>query len=243
MGKVLTGGRRQQLLTLSERLGVKFHDIGLLDQALTHTSYANESKRNTAHNERLEFLGDAVLELASSTYLYEHFPEMPEGELTKTRASIVCSMTLASLASNLHLGDYLLLGRGEEMGGGRTRQTNLEDVFEAVIGAVYLDQGWEAAQDYVVRQLSGEFEKVEHGAILKDYKTILQEIVFRKEGQSIDYELVSESGPDHAKEFTFRVRVTGRVMGEGTGHSKKEAEQHAARVALEKIAPQTKRKR
>ena len=243
MGKVLNGGRRQQLLTLSERLGVKFHDIGLLDQALTHTSYANESKRNTAHNERLEFLGDAVLELASSTYLYEHFPEMPEGELTKTRASIVCSMTLASLASNLHLGDYLLLGRGEEMGGGRTRQTNLEDVFEAVIGAVYLDQGWEAAQDYVVRQLSGEFEKVEHGAILKDYKTILQEIVFRKEGQSIDYELVSESGPDHAKEFTFRVRVTGRVMGEGTGHSKKEAEQHAARVALEKIAPQTKRKR
>ncbi|WP_295715347.1 ribonuclease III [uncultured Mitsuokella sp.] len=243
MGKVLNGGRRQQLLTLSKRLGVKFHDIGLLDQALTHTSYANESKRNTAHNERLEFLGDAVLELASSTYLYEHFPEMPEGELTKTRASIVCSMTLASLASNLHLGDYLLLGRGEEMGGGRTRQTNLEDVFEAVIGAVYLDQGWETAQDYVVRQLSGEFEKVEHGAILKDYKTILQEIVFRKEGQSIDYELVSESGPDHAKEFTFRVRVTGRVMGEGTGHSKKEAEQHAARVALEKIAPQTKRKR
>lgn len=243
MGKVLNGGRRQQLLTLSERLGVKFHDIGLLDQALTHTSYANESKRNTAHNERLEFLGDAVLELASSTYLYEHFPEMPEGELTKTRASIVCSMTLASLASNLHLGDYLLLGRGEEMGGGRTRQTNLEDVFEAVIGAVYLDQGWETAQDYVVRQLSGEFEKVEHGAILKDYKTILQEIVFRKEGQSIDYELVSESGPDHAKEFTFRVRVTGRAMGEGTGHSKKEAEQHAARVALEKIAPQTKRKR
>lgn len=243
MGKVLNGGRRQQLLTLSERLGVKFHDIGLLDQALTHTSYANESKRNTAHNERLEFLGDAVLELASSTYLYEHFPEMPEGELTKTRASIVCSMTLASLASNLHLGDYLLLGRGEEMGGGRTRQTNLEDVFEAVIGAVYLDQGWETAQDYVVRQLGGEFEKVEHGAILKDYKTILQEIVFRKEGQSIDYELVSESGPDHAKEFTFRVRVTGRVMGEGTGHSKKEAEQHAARVALEKIAPQTKRKR
>ena len=243
MGKVLNGGRRQQLLTLSERLGVKFHDIGLLDQALTHTSYANESKRNTAHNERLEFLGDAVLELASSTYLYEHFPEMPEGELTKTRASIVCSMTLASLASNLHLGDYLLLGRGEEMGGGHTRQTNLEDVFEAVIGAVYLDQGWETAQDYVVRQLSGEFEKVEHGAILKDYKTILQEIVFRKEGQSIDYELVSESGPDHAKEFTFRVRVTGRVMGEGTGHSKKEAEQHAARVALEKIAPHTKRKR
>jgi len=235
MGNVRTEGeaRRQQLLALSERLGVTFHDIALLDQALTHTSYANESKRNTAHNERLEFLGDAVLELASSTYLYEHFPEMPEGELTKTRASIVCSTTLAKLAT----------GRGEEMGGGRTRQTNLEDVFEAVIGAVYLDQGWEAAQAYVVRQLRGEFENAEHGAILKDYKTILQEIVFRKEGQSIAYELVSESGPDHAKEFTFRVRVTGKVMGEGTGHSKKEAEQHAARRALEKIAPHTQKKR
>ena len=232
------GERREQLLVLSERLGVTFHDLALLDQALTHTSYANESKRNTPHNERLEFLGDA-----SSTYLYEHFPEMPEGELTKTRASIVCSTTLAKLASGLHLGDYLLLGRGEEMGGGRTRQTNLEDVFEAVIGAVYLDQGWEAAQAYVVRQLRGEFENAEHGAILKDYKTILQEIVFRKEGQSITYELVSESGPDHAKEFTFRVRVTGTVMGEGTGHSKKEAEQHAARAALEKIAPHTQKKR
>ena len=222
--------RREQLLVLSERLGVTFHDLALLDQALTHTSYANESKRNTPHNERLEFLGDAVLELASSTYLYEHFPEMPEGELTKTRASIVCSTTLAKLASGLHLG-------------GRTRQTNLEDVFEAVIGAVYLDQGWEAAQAYVVRQLRGEFENAEHGAILKDYKTILQEIVFRKDGQSITYELVSESGPDHAKEFTFRVRVTGTVMGEGTGHSKKEAEQHAARAALEKIAPHTQKKR
>ena len=245
MGNVRTEGeaRRQQLLVLSERLGVTFHDIALLDQALTHTSYANESKRNTAHNERLEFLGDAVLELASSTYLYAHFPNLPEGELTKTRASIVCSTTLAKLATGLHLGDYLLLGCGEEMGGGRTRQTNLEDVFEAVIGAVYLDQGWEAAQAYVVRQLRGEFENAEHGAILKDYKTILQEIVFRKEGQSIAYELVSESGPDHAKEFTFRVRVTGKVMGEGTGHSKKEAEQHAARRALEKIAPHTQKKR
>ena len=234
MGNVRTEGeaRRQQLLALSERLGVTFHDIALLDQALTHTSYANESKRNTAHNERLEFLGDAVLELASSTYLYEHFPEMPEGELTKTRASIVCSTTLAKLATGLHLGDYLLLGRGEEMGGGRTRQTNLEDVFEAVIGAVYLDQGWEAAQAYVVRQLRGEFENAEHGAILKDYKTILQEIVFRKEGQSIAYELVSESGPDHDKHFVVAVRFNSDKVARGEGRSKKVAEQHAAREAL-----------
>ena len=230
------GERREQLLALSERLGVTFHDLALLDQALTHTSYANESKRNTPHNERLEFLGDAVLELASSTYLYEHFPEMPEGELTKTRASIVCSTTLAKLASGLHLGDYLLLGRGEEMGGGRTRQTNLEDVFEAVIGAVYLDQGWEAAQAYVVRQLRGEFENAEHGAILKDYKTILQEIVFRKDGQSITYELVSESGPDHRKTFTMCVSLNGRPIGEGSGRTKKEAEQNAAKSGLEAIS-------
>lgn len=239
----LTERRREELQLLQQKLGVTFRDVRLLHTALIHTSYANEAPGRVMHNERLEFLGDAVLELASSTYLYEHFPEMPEGELTKTRASIVCSTTLAKLASGLHLGDYLLLGRGEEMGGGRTRQTNLEDVFEAVIGAVYLDQGWEAAQAYVVRQLRGEFENAEHGAILKDYKTILQEIVFRKDGQSITYELVSESGPDHAKEFTFRVRVTGTVMGEGTGHSKKEAEQHAARAALEKIAPHTQKKR
>ncbi|RGS74741.1 ribonuclease III [Mitsuokella sp. AF21-1AC] len=235
MGTVRKESRRQELLTLSERLGVTFRDLGLLDQALTHTSYANESKRNTAHNERLEFLGDAVLELASSTYLYEHFPEMPEGELTRTRASIVCSTTLAGLAAGLGLGDYLLLGHGEEMGGGRTRQTNLEDVFEAVIGAVYLDQGWAAAKDYVVRQLRGEFQKAERGAILKDYKTILQERVFRREGQSIVYRLVREAGPDHDKSFTFEVVVTGKVMGEGTGRSKKEAEQHAARMALERL--------
>ena len=235
MGKVLNGGRRQQLLTLSERLGVKFHDIGLLDQALTHTSYANESKRNTAHNERLEFLGDAVLELASSTYLYAHFPEMPEGQLTKTRASIVCSATLAKLAAGLHLGDYLLLGHGEEMGGGRTRQTNLEDTFESVIGAVYLDRGWDVAKDYVMRQLAPEFEKASRGAILKDYKTILQERVYQKEGQSVAYELVEEIGPDHDKSFTFQVRITGKVMGQGTGHSKKEAEQQAAREALARL--------
>ena len=239
----LTEKRKQELFALAKRLGVAFHDISLLHTALVHTSYANEAPGRVANNERLEFLGDAVLELASSTYLYTHFPKLPEGELTRTRASIVCSASLAKIAARLGLGDYLLLGHGEEMSGGRTRTTNLEDTFEAVLGAVYLDQGWEAAQAYVVRQLRGEFENAEHGAILKDYKTILQEIVFRKEGQSIAYELVSESGPDHAKEFTFRVRVTGKVMGEGTGHSKKEAEQHAARRALEKIAPHTQKKR
>ena len=235
MGNIRSESRKQEFKELAKSLGVEFRDISLLQQALTHTSFANESKGDIVHNERLEFLGDAVLELASSTYLYAHFPEMPEGQLTKTRASIVCSATLAKLAAGLHLGDYLLLGHGEEMGGGRTRQTNLEDTFESVIGAVYLDRGWDVAKDYVMRQLAPEFEKASRGAILKDYKTILQERVYQKEGQSVAYELVEEIGPDHDKSFTFQVRITGKVMGQGTGHSKKEAEQQAAREALARL--------
>jgi ribonuclease-3 len=236
MGDTLTAKRKGELLELSARLGVEFKDLTLLHKALIHSSYANEAKeKNIVHNERLEFLGDAVLELASSTYLYMHFPQMPEGQLTKTRASIVCSTSLAELARTLHLGDYLLLGHGEEMSGGRDRQTNLEDVFEAVIGAIYLDQGWEAAKDYVVRQLMPLFAKVEQGGILKDYKTILQEVVYQEAQQTVSYELVSTSGPDHDKTFTFNVLITGKVMGTGTGRSKKEAEQKAARQALEKL--------
>lgn len=237
MGNVRTEGeaRRQQLLALSERLGVTFHDIALLDQALTHTSYANESKRNTAHNERLEFLGDAVLELASSTYLYEHFPEMPEGELTKTRASIVCSATLAKIAARLGLGEYLLLGHGEEISGGRERTTNLEDSFEAVLGAIYLDQGWEVARDYALRQLAPEFDQVRHGENLQDYKTLLQELVQKTPGSTIAYELLEATGPDHAKHYRYAVVIDGKTCGEGEGSSKKEAEQQAAQRALAKF--------
>ena len=238
MGDTLSAKRRGELSELAARLGVEFADLTLLHQALIHSSYANEAKeKNIVHNERLEFLGDAVLELASSTYLYMHFPQMPEGQLTKTRASIVCSTSLAELARTLHLGDYLLLGHGEEMSGGRDRQTNLEDVFEAVIGAIYLDQGWDTAKDYVVRQLMPLFKQVEQGAILKDYKTILQEIVYQDASQNVSYELVGTSGPDHDKTFMFNVLITGKVMGTGSGRSKKEAEQQAAKEALAKIAP------
>ena len=238
MGDTLSAKRRGELSELATRLGVEFADLTLLHQALIHSSYANEAKeKNIVHNERLEFLGDAVLELASSTYLYMHFPQMPEGQLTKTRASIVCSTSLAELARTLHLGDYLLLGHGEEMSGGRDRQTNLEDVFEAVIGAIYLDQGWDTAKDYVIRQLMPLFKQVEQGAILKDYKTILQELVYQDASQNVSYELVGTSGPDHDKTFMFNVLITGKVMGTGTGRSKKEAEQQAAKEALAKIAP------
>ena len=235
MSEFLSEERRKELETLSVKLGVRFRNLALLDRALTHTSYANEAKRKTDHNERLEFLGDAVLELASSTYLYGHFKKLPEGELTKIRASIVRSETLARLARDLGLGEHLLLGRGEEMGGGRSRQTNLEDAFEAVIGAIYEDQGWETAQEYVVRQLSQEFAQASLvGEILTDYKTTFQEVVHKNPDKVITYEEVGESGPAHERVFTSRVLVDGIPYGEGSGRSKKAAEQQAARAALAK---------
>ena len=227
-----SAARKGELLALAQRLGVTFHDIGLLHTALIHTPYANEAQGRVAHNERLEFLGDAVLELASSTYLYTHFPTLPEGELTKTRASIVCSAALAKIAARLGLGEYLLLGHGEEMSGGRARTTNLEDAFEAVLGAIYLDQGWETARDYALRQLAPEFDQVRHGENLQDYKTLLQELVQKTPGSTIAYELLEATGPDHAKHYRYAVVINGKTCGEGEGSSKKEAEQQAARMAL-----------
>ena len=219
-------------MRLSEQIGVPFHRLSLLDEALTHSSYTNEAKNCMPHNERLEFLGDAVLELASSTYLYERFPDCSEGELTKMRASLVQSETLARLARGLELGSHLLLGRGELLGGGADRQNNLENAFEAVIGAVYLDGGWETARDYVARQFATEVLSVKRSHVSRDYKTTLQEHIQQKRHESISYELIGESGPDHDKRFTTRVLIGGESMGEGTGRSKKEAEQQAAAEAL-----------
>ena len=239
MTENLSAGRRKSLLQLSERLGVVFHDLSLLDQALTHTSYANESvRRKVVHNERLEFLGDAVLELATSTYLFKQFPMMPEGDLTKARASVVCEAALHRRASEMDLGEYLLLGHGEEVTGGRERPSILADAFEAVVGALYVDQGWQEASGYVLRQLRQELVEVGQGQSIKDYKTILQELIQRHPGQRIVYELLSAEGPDHAKVFTVAVRVNGLAYGVGTGRSKKAAEQHAAQQALSKFRDQ-----
>ncbi|MBQ9376327.1 MAG: ribonuclease III [Schwartzia sp.] len=239
MTENLSAGRRKSLLQLSERLGVVFHDLSLLDQALTHTSYANESvRRKVVHNERLEFLGDAVLELATSTYLFKQFPMMPEGDLTKARASVVCEAALHRRASEMDLGEYLLLGHGEEVTGGRERPSILADAFEAVVGALYVDQGWQEASGYVLRQLRQELLEVGQGQSIKDYKTILQELIQRHPGQRIVYELLSAEGPDHAKVFTVAVRVNGLAYGVGTGRSKKAAEQHAAQQALSKFRDQ-----
>ena len=228
----LTEKRKQELLVLAQRLGVTFHDIRLLHTALVHTSYANEAPGHVMNNERLEFLGDAVLELASSTYLYTHFPKLPEGELTRTRASIVCSASLAKIAARLGLGDYLLLGHGEEMSGGRTRTTNLEDTFEAVLGAVYLDQGWAVAKGYALRELAPEFAGVQRGEIIKDYKTTFQELVQKDPSAIIEYVELEATGPDHLKHYVFAVNVNGKEQGRGAGASKKEAEQGAAKAAL-----------
>ena len=235
MAYEMTEERRAALVRLSVHMNVTFDNISLLDEALTHPSYTNEAKDAIPHNERLEFLGDAVLELASSTYLYARFPDCTEGELTKMRASLVQSETLARLARQLDLGSYLLLGRGELLGGGTDRQNNLENAFEAVIGAVYLDGGWEMARDYVTRQLASEVPLVQRSHVSHDYKTALQEHIQQKRHVSISYELIAETGPDHDKRFTTRVLIAGEAMGEGTGRSKKEAEQQAAAAALHQI--------
>ena len=228
----LTAPRRRELKRLEEKLGVKFNHLENLNAAFIHTSYANEGERNLESNERLEFLGDAVLELASSTYLYENFPELSEGQLTKTRASIVCSTTLAKLAKNLGLGKLLLLGHGEEASGGRERISNLEDTFETVIGALYLDSGWEVAKDYVIRQLAAEFQNAKIGKNLKDFKTTLQEFIQRDPTKKIEYVELGSSGPDHMKVFECAAKIDGKIYGKGKGKSKKIAEQVAAEKTL-----------
>ena len=234
MDRVLTAEREADLGRLSSRLGISFHNLALLDQALTHTSYANEAHDSSVqHNERLEFLGDAVLELASSTYLFNHFPNLSEGDLSKARASVVCEPALHRRAAELQLGDFLLLGHGERLTGGAKRPSILADAFEAVIGAIYLDQGFEAARTYILEQLHQELVEVDLGENLKDYKTMLQEVVQRHPGRKAIYRLIGEEGPDHAKEFCFSVSVDDKVLGVGKGRTKKAAEQNAARAALE----------
>ena len=234
--EVLTKSRREALLELSAHLGITFKEIVLLHEALTHTSYANEARhKGVVHNERLEFLGDAVLELATSTYLFEHFPDSPEGDLTKARASIVREATLSRRAAALELGDYLLLGHGEAVMGGGHRPSMLADAFEAVIGAIYLDQGWQTAYNYVLKQLHDELLTIESGENMQDYKTTLQEVVQKHVDKKIAYELIGESGPDHNKTFEFAVRINGVVYGTGKGRNKKEAEQGAAHEALSRL--------
>ena len=223
---------------LCARLEIHFNSLALLRQAFTHASYRNEHKRPSLEdNERLEFLGDAVLELVVSEFLYKTKPNQPEGELTRMRAAIVCEPTLVRFARDLQFDQFIRLGRGEERSGGRHRAALLADVFEAFIGALYLDQGLESVRAFLDRYV---FPNAESYANLKDYKTTLQEWVQQHDASTLRYVITEERGPAHAKEFVVQVLLGETVMGEGSGRSKKEAEQQAASVALARLAEQEK---
>ena len=218
---------------LEKKLGYTFRDPELLRAALYHSSYANEHRsEGIRSNERLEFLGDAVLGFVSAEHLFKKHPELPEGDLTRIRAALVCEESLHEVAQSLDLGSHLLLGKGEEQGGGRCRPSILADATESVFAAVYLDGGMDAASDLIHRVLLDKEREEVVEERRRDYKTELQELVQRRSGQVLHYELTGTSGPDHAKQFTFRVTLNGRELGQGTGRSKKEAERSAARSAL-----------
>lgn len=215
-----------KLKELQDTIGYSFKNERLLSHALTHSSYANEKHWDkTRCNERLEFLGDAVLELLSSEFLFKNYPSMPEGEMTKLRASLVCEPTLAFCAEAISLGDYLFLGKGEDLTGGRKRPSVVSDAMEAMIGAIYLDGGLANAKEFVLRFILND---IEHKQLFYDSKTILQEIVQAEFKDSLVYELLKEEGPDHNKTFEVCVKIGDRVIGHGVGRTKKAAEQVAA---------------
>ena len=222
------------LSELEAGLGYTFRDKSILENALTHSSYANENRERGLHdNERLEFLGDSILGFVVADYLYRSFPDKPEGELTRIRADLVCEKNLARAAATIRLGSFLLLGHGEEHGGGRKRDSIVSDAMESVIAASYMDGGFSAAKEIIDRLILCDVPAGKPHNF--DYKTALQELVQRKSGSTLGYRLVGSTGPDHAKVFEAAVLLNGEVFSTGTGHSKKEAEQAAAGAALEKL--------
>lgn len=221
---------------LQQNIGLTFRDISLLQQAFHHSSFVNENPDSTIlDNERLEFLGDAVLNFIVAEKIYHEFPNLPEGELTLCRILLIREDTLAQLASELNLGDYLQLGKGEESSGGRQRRTNLADTFEAVIGAIFLDQGLAAARDFVLSKLSSHLEKIKNGESGQNYKAKLQEFTQAEYKQLPTYRIVESSGPDHDRNFVVEVVLGDKVLGTGSGKSKKAAEMEAARSACNKL--------
>lgn len=222
-----------QLKLLEERTGYHFKNEKLFEQALMHSSYVNEQHVSRLDcNERLEFLGDAVLELVSSEFLYTGYPDMPEGNLTKMRASAVCEPALAYCAAELNLGDFLLLGKGEESTGGRERSSIVSDAMEALIGAIYLDGGFTNAKEFILRFILND---IENKKLFYDSKTILQEIVQRDYEENLNYLLLKEEGPDHNKSFEVSARIGETEIGRGSGRTKKAAEQLAAYNGILKI--------
>ena len=220
---------------LEETIGYRFQQPGLLENALTHSSYANEHHAgHESCNERLEFLGDSVLGMVVADYLFRHFSHLPEGDLTRMRAALVCEDNLVLVARAWELGKYLRLGKGEILCGGRERPSIQADAVEAVLAAVYLDGGIVQARRLVQRFILDDISHIDQ--IGRDFKTSLQELIQRKSGQSLTYHLIGQSGPDHAKTFRMEVQLNGETIGTGSGRSKKDAEQAAARAALEKLA-------
>lgn len=218
---------------LQNKIGYQFKNPALLNEALTHSSYANEHKsQHIKYNERLEFLGDSVLSIVVSDYIYKNCPELPEGELTKLRASLVCEKSLYELAKKIDLGKYLVLSKGERNNGGADRPSILSDAFEALIAAIYIDGGLAPASKHILNFVIPAIKNSKKKKI-NDYKTTLQEIIQKNPGEKLEYVLVKESGPDHNKHFVVEVHLNSNVIGKGGGRSKKEAEQQAAREALE----------
>ncbi len=218
-------------------LGWNGNNYLLYEQALTHSSYAHEKGHRRANNERLEFLGDAVLELVISDYLYEQYPQLPEGKLTKLRADLVCEASLARLAYRINLGKFIRLGRGEIVGGGASRPSLLSDAVEALIGALYLDLGLEQCRIHVLGLFQPVLIELQEGVLRRDYKTLLQEFSQARFLKTPVYRIINESGPDHNKIFEAEVIIVDDVVGRGKGHSKKEAEQGAAKEAWGKLTP------
>ncbi|MBQ9742711.1 MAG: ribonuclease III [Ruminococcus sp.] len=217
---------------LERKIGYEFRDEAVFSEALTHSSYSNEVGKNTKCNERLEFLGDSVLSLVVTNHIFLNYDKLPEGDLTKLRASLVCEKTLYKFAKMISLGSYIKLSRGERHGGGADRPSILSDAFEALIAAIFLDGGYEEAKRFVLGFIEPEIKNMRKKPV-HDYKTTLQEIVQKNPGERLEYRLISESGPDHNKHFVAEVLLNSNSIGKGGGRSKKEAEQQAAREALE----------
>ena len=228
--------KREQvdLAQLQQAIGVEFKEPGLMFTALTHPSFLAEHPEAKQHNQRLEFLGDAVLGLVVADYYYGSCPVEPEGQLTKMRAAIVCEATLARMAERLQLGEHLRLGHGEELSGGRQRASVLADALEALAGAIYIDRGWSQARQFLLLLMNEEMLQTAQGCY-QDYKTALQEIVQQRGGEPLAYRILDEAGPDHDKCFTAGAFWNDRLLGKGSGKSKKEAEQQAARIALNSL--------
>lgn len=230
--------REKRLDELEQKLGISFLNRRLLDQSLTHSSYANE--QGMADNERMEFLGDAVIKLVISEYLFNKFPARPEGDLTKIRAAVISDDTLAKVANKIKIGNYILLSKNEKASGGSKRKSNMANAFEALVGAIFLDAGLGKSRDFLVQHLTPDMDRVSQVGYIVDFKSALQEFAQKRKWQLPYYKVIKESGPKHKKIFIVGVRVDGKIWGKGSGANKKEAEQGAAQQALRDLQKREK---